>query len=100
MDRTRMVKPLCYYFLFLCNFFLWLHDFLAIVLVKALANKRKINIVTVTLLWDVWFYLTFSCTRHCRTFISLGRPEIFEKVAKIGVGVHIWPLQVSKLTHY
>ena len=22
--------------------------------------------------------------------ISLGRPEIFEKVAKIGVGVHIW----------
>ena len=22
--------------------------------------------------------------------ISLGRPEIFEKVAKTGVGVHIW----------
>ena len=32
--------------------------------------------------------------------ISLGRPEIFEKVAKIGVGVHIWLLQVSKLTHH
>ena len=32
--------------------------------------------------------------------ISLGRPEIFEKVAKIGVGVHIWPLQVSKLTYH
>ena len=30
--------------------------------------------------------------------ISLGRPEIFEKVAKIGVGVHIWLLKVSKLT--
>ena len=26
--------------------------------------------------------------------------EIFEKVAKIGVGVHIWLLQVSKLTHH
>ena len=32
--------------------------------------------------------------------ISLGRPEIFEKVAKIGVGVHIWLLKVSKLTHH
>ena len=32
--------------------------------------------------------------------ISLGQPEIFEKVAKIGVGVHIWLLQVSKLTHH
>ena len=32
--------------------------------------------------------------------ISLGRPEIFEKVAKIGMGVHIWLLQVSKLTHH
>ena len=32
--------------------------------------------------------------------ISLGQPEIFEKVAKIGVRVHIWLLQVSKLTHH
>ena len=32
--------------------------------------------------------------------ISLGQPELFEKVAKIGVGVHIWLLQVSKLTHH
>ena len=32
--------------------------------------------------------------------ISLGRPEVFEKVAKIGVGVHIWLLKVSKLTHH
>ena len=32
--------------------------------------------------------------------ISLGRPEIFEKVAKIGVGVHIWLLKVSELTHH
>ena len=32
--------------------------------------------------------------------ISLGRPEIFEKSAKIGVGVHIWLLKVSKLTHH
>ena len=32
--------------------------------------------------------------------ISLGRPEIFEKVAKTGVGVHIWLLQVSKLTQH
>ena len=31
--------------------------------------------------------------------ISLGRPEIFEKVAKIGVGVHICLLQVTILTH-
>ena len=32
--------------------------------------------------------------------ISLGRPEVFEKVAKIGVRVHIWLLKVSKLTHH
>ena len=36
----------------------------------------------------------------CLNLISLGRPEIFEKVGKIGVGVHIWLLQVSKLTHH
>ena len=32
--------------------------------------------------------------------ISLGRPEVFEKLAKIGVGVHIWLFKVSKLTHH
>ena len=34
-----------------------------------------------------------------RSVVSLRRPKIFEKVVKIGVGVHIWLLQVSKLTH-
>ena len=32
--------------------------------------------------------------------ISLGRPEVFEKLAKIGVGVHIWLFKVSKLTQH
>ena len=32
--------------------------------------------------------------------ISLGRPEVFEKLAKIGVGVHIWLFKVAKLTHH
>ena len=35
-----------------------------------------------------------------KLYISVGPPVIFEKVAKIGVGVHIWLLQVSKLTHH
>ena len=46
-------------------------------------------------------YMLCICLSVCtKKLLSLGRPEIFEKVAKIGVGVHIWLLQVSKLTHH
>ena len=49
---------------------------------------------------NIWLLNMHTLYKMCLITISLGRPEIFEKVAKIGVGVHIWLLQVSKLTHY
>ena len=36
-------------------------------------------------IWAVFWFFT----------ISLGRPETFEKVAKMGVGMHIWPWEVT-----
>ena len=47
-----------------------------------------------------WRYSDSMVSVYNEIHISLGRPEVFEKLAKIGVGVHIWLLKVSKLTHH
>ena len=38
--------------------------------------------------------------RSMYMYISLGRPETFEKVAKMGVGIDILPWEVTLLTHF